>query len=396
LINRYWHAAKSHWSHRRPDFAIIVSVYLLLLLGAIILFSVSPDWIQYKHKDRPPLGLFWSHLTAIAIGTGALVAGMSMTMPFIRKITPKFFMVCAIATFVVTARIPFFSIEQKGAHRWLNLFVFQFQPSELLKIAFILMMAKVLEKQKTLHPRLGIHAFIGPGLLFAMTLMLVVFQPNLSMTLMIASIGIGMLYFAGFQGRLLSFVILIVAILGGTFMMVMGYAQKRIDAWLNPHENIKDGAAQQFNAVWSLGNGGITGAGLSQSTQKLGFLPEPFSDMAFATLGETMGLMGTTVILVLLGVILFRGLRAASRASENFSAYACVGLTLTLAINTLFHIGVCTSLLPPTGQPLPFISYGGTNLVMSMFTVGLLLNFAMHPSERDPSDFRTRNLRSVR
>ena len=173
----------------------------------------------------------------------------------------------------------------------------------------------------------------------------------------------------------------------GALMVSSSYRLKRVMAFLHPDDNPAS-SYQSLQALVSLGNGGIFGTGLGTSTQKLGYLPMPFTDTVFSILGEELGLMGTGLCLLLFAVVIWRGLRIAFLCPDRFGSLAALGITVSLAVNVIMHVGVCAKFFPTTGQPLPFLSYGGTSLVVGLFAMGVLLGISGHSLETMPESWR--------
>jgi cell division protein FtsW len=170
-------------------------------------------------------------------------------------------------------------------------------------------------------------------------------------------------------------------------MVSSPYRLKRVMAFLHPEDNPAS-SYQSLQALISLGNGGLFGTGLGTSTQKLGYLPMPFTDTIFSILGEELGLMGTVLCLSLFALVVWRGLRVSFHCPDRFGSLVALGVTTSLSVNVFMHVGVCAKFFPTTGQTLPFVSYGGTSLVASLFAMGVLLNISGHSLESIPASWR--------
>ena len=266
------------------------------------------------------------------------------------------------------------AISAHGAKRWLSIGGFDFQPSELAKLAiFMILAAKLAEagpKVRNLK-----EGFVQPLVLVAIIFLLIVLQPNYSMATMIFLVSMVLLYAAGTKLTYLFSVFASLVPVLAVVALLMPYRRSRILALLDPAAHTKS-SYQQLQALISLGNGGFWGTGLGHGTQKLGYLPMPFTDTIFAILGEEMGFVGTSVVILLFGVIMWRGLTIARNSPDVFGKLLAVAITVAIGLNAFVHIGVCIRLLPSTGQPLPLVSFGGTSLIMNLFALGILLNLS--------------------
>jgi cell division protein FtsW len=204
---------------------------------------------------------------------------------------------------------------------------------------------------------------------------LIVLQPNYSMVLMLCGITAALVFAGGARPRHLAILAAGAVPLLVLVMVSSAYRMKRVMAFIDPSANPAS-SYQSLQALISLGNGGLIGTGLGNGTQKLGYLPMPFTDTVFAILGEETGFFGTMVVLGLFGLILWRGLRIAYACTDRFGGLVAAGISISVALNVAMHVGVCVKLFPTTGQPLPFVSYGGTSLIANLLGMGILLNIS--------------------
>jgi cell division protein FtsW len=271
-----------------------------------------------------------------------------------------------------------------GAHRWIGPSFLprlpHFQPSELAKLALILFLAAYGERYQrqmgTFKQGLAI-----PIAIVIIPVLLVFKEPDRGCAILLAAVAGTMLIIAGV--RLLYLALPLLAAAGGLAYSLMHDAMrlKRIMAWLDP-ELSKDGAGYQaYQAMIAFGSGGWGGVGLGNSRQKLGFLPEHHTDFIFAIIGEELGLIATLAVVLFFVILMFCGLRIARRASDPFGMLLAAGITFMISIQAFINMGVASSLLPNKGMPLPFISYGGSNLLLMLVSVGLLLSVSRHAVE---------------
>ena len=262
-------------------------------------------------------------------------------------------------------------------HRWIRLGGLSFQPAELAKLAVILFLAYHLERKSD-----RINEFV-PTLFPALMLLgwfafLIFIQPDLGSAAALCLIGFVLLFVAGVRMRyfaalgLLAIPVLYQAVMGAA------YRRDRIEAFLNPWSDARGSGYQIIQSLIAVGTGGLTGVGLMEGRQKLFYLPYPYSDFIFAVIGEELGLIGAAAVVAGFVLFLWRGVRAAWKAPDAFSRYLAAGLTLEIVLQAFINISVVIGLLPTKGIPLPFISAGGSSLVMTLLSVGLVLNISQH------------------
>jgi cell division protein FtsW len=276
------------------------------------------------------------------------------------------FLLCVLVMF----NIPGITVSSHGQSRWINLFVFQLQPSELGKLAVILFLAMLLER---IPKQMAKFSSVVKIVVILVPLLGVVAYSNLSTALIIFGIAVCMLFVA--SPRYLQFVLV-----GGggaafavAFIVLAGYRGERITAWLDP-EAAGDAGYQTMQALYAIGSGKLFGKGLGQSLQKLGNVPEAQNDMIFSIICEELGLFGAVCVILLFMLLLWRMMVIANNATDLYGALLMVGIMSHMAIQVILNIGVVTNTIPNTGVTLPFISYGGTSLVFLMAEMGLALS----------------------
>ncbi|MFQ5669331.1 MAG: putative lipid II flippase FtsW [Acidobacteriota bacterium] len=268
-------------------------------------------------------------------------------------------------------------VRTVGNSRWLVLGGLSFQPSELTKLVLLIYLADLLARKED---RLGEwRGFLLPCLaLLGLFCMLIYTQPDLGTTVTVALIAFCLFFLAGMPWRRLA-----ALAAGGTATFVLlasrsEYTWRRVMGFLYPHADPLGNNFQMNQSLIAVGAGGITGVGLGKSTQKLLFLPAAHTDFIFAIIGEELGFLGCLVLLGAFLVLFWRGIRTALRARDRFGAYLVAGITLSLVIQALINMGVVLGMLPTKGLPLPFVSYGGSSLLISLLAAGLALNVSQH------------------
>jgi cell division protein FtsW len=277
--------------------------------------------------------------------------------------------------------VPGIGTHVGGAARWIRLGGFSLQPSELAKIALVLFLAHSLARKEGRLRRtfkLGVLPYV---IVLAFPLLLLLGQPDLGSALIMGAVAMIMLLVAGSRfSHLLSLAVLALPFLYYLILRV-DYRRRRILAFLDPWKHPTDEGFQVIQSLIAFGNGGWCGVGLGESQQKLFFLPEAHTDFIFSVVGEEAGFIGVLTLAVLFLVLVWRGLRIAWLAPDEFGRFLAFGLTVLLGLEAFINMAVVMSLLPTKGLALPFLSYGGTSLVASLAAVGMLLNISVHAQE---------------
>jgi cell division protein FtsW len=266
-----------------------------------------------------------------------------------------------------------------GARRWFNVAGIGVQPSEFAKIAVIFFVAAVLERRMDRIDELH-YSLLPIGVVLGCVVALIMLQPDLGTALSIIVIVAAMVFAAGINYRYIVGLMLVALPAAYIVLMSADYRRRRIEVFLDPWKDPLGDGFQVIQSLIAVGTGGVFGRGLMAGVQKLYYLPYPHTDFIYAVIGEELGLIGTTVILACFCIIAWRGLRTALRAPDRFGAFLALGLTAMVVMQAFFNISVVLGLLPTKGIPLPFVSFGGSSLLMSMLGMGILLNVSQHAS----------------
>ncbi len=352
------------------DPLLFISILMLVGFGVVVIYSSSGPFAESRGLAANTYVV--AHIKKVALGFFVMALGMAMPVEWLRKITRPFFIGCLIL--LVLLLVTHMGITLNGAKRWMRIAGFEFQPSELAKFATILMISLKLEELKPVMHDFK-QGFLKPLILLGMVFGLIILQPNYSMASIIAGISLVLIFAAGAKVKHMGMLMTAGLPFMGVLAISQAYRLKRVLSFLNPEENAAS-SYQQMQSLISLGNGGMVGTGLGAGTQKLGYLPMPFTDMIYAMIGEELGLVGTTLVLSFFGILIYRGINVSMSKRDTFESLVALGLTLSVTFNVFLHIGVCIALLPPTGQPLPLISYGGSSLIMNLFAMGILLGLS--------------------
>ena len=363
----------------KVDYMIAAAATALLLIGLIMVFSASS-----MVADNNFGSLTYFFRKQIIWGAIAFLMMLIFSRLNYQRLKdshkPGIFMVISI---VLLAGLFFLGVRINGATRWYHLWIMNFQPSELAKIALIIYFAYMLS-----NPKKNLNNFkegLMPVMLMLVSvLLLIMMQPDLSTALMIAVICFSMLFVSKVKMTHIAGLglPLIPAII---YLTVNGYQSKRILNWIEGWKNPLLANYQIRQSLIGLGRGGYFGQGLGQGKQKFLFLPDSHTDFIFSIIGEEFGFIGTTLILALFIFILFRGLYVVRKTPDNFGKFLALGFTLNIVFYALINAAVVSRLLPATGLPMPFISYGGSNLLFLGISVGILLSISRRSSPMDMS-----------
>lgn len=369
---------------------LIILVILLQGIGLVMIYDSSAIFANESpaiHDSNFFLKrqLLWAGLGAVAFG----VLSLTDYRVLVRNALP-IFGVSLVSLGMVF--LPGIGVEANGSHRWIRLGGKMFQPSEVAKLACILFLAHALTRGQGRSP-LTVKKLLLPLGGIAMCAGLILLEPNLSATGVLASVGFIVLFVAGVKLRYLF--CLVVAGLGALAYKVYtsSYQFGRILAYLNPAEHESGIAYQQTHSLLALGTGGLFGLGLGAGRQKLGFLPYLYNDFVAASVGEQVGFLGMCVLISLFVLVVVLGFRIATHAGQFEGYLIAVGVSSLLALETILHLGVVTSLLPATGLNLPLVSFGGSNLFVTFVGVGLLMSVS-RVSKKEPETQRPRALRA--
>jgi cell division protein FtsW len=307
------------------------------------------------------------------LGLGALHLASRHGLRMVRQATP----LLLIAAFVLTAAVmvPGIGVNINGASRWLAAGPLQFQPSELLKLALVLYSAQVLATNPRRMRTLG--GLIKPLLLVVgAACLLLLKQPDMGTALVICLATGALLIAAGVPKRHLGTILAVLVVLALIVAIAEPYRRERLMSFLHPFSDQADTGFQAVQALTAIGSGGLFGVGLGESVQKIFYLPEAHTDMILAIIGEEIGLVGILGVAALYGMIGYAGLRTAKAAKDRYSALVAAGITSLILCQAMLNFFAVMGMAPLTGVPLPFISYGSTNLIVLLAGMGLLLNVA--------------------
>lgn len=348
------------------DFVLFATIIMLVTIGVVMVYSASSYFAAFKYDNAEYF--LWRQLAWAILGT----IGMIFTMNLDYHIYKKYTRLLIIGTFIALCMVFLFP-PVKGAQRWIRLGPASFQPSEIAKYVVVLYVAQRI----TTHTQ-EIKSFwkgVIPNLLFAgFFAVMILLEKNLSIATVTILVCVIMLFVAGTKFWQMGLLGGGVIAFGVTFILTSPYRMERVTGFLDPWSDAQDTGYQLVQSLLALGSGGLTGVGIGQSRQKCFYIPEPHNDFILAVIGEELGFIGCALIIILFLLFLWRGIRTALKAKDLYGALLATGITSVIIFQALINIAVVSGSMPVTGVPLPFISSGGSSLVINMIFMGVLLN----------------------
>lgn len=362
----------------RLDRGILLAVFALVGIGLVQVYSSSFIFAIESRGDG--LFFFKRQLMFMFVAIAVLLTTAWFPFRWIEKYGWGLWLVAGGA--IGATLVPGMGVRAGGAARWLNLpGGMVFEPSELLKISLPILLATYMSRR---NERLGSYEWPLRALLLVAPLFLVLKQPDFGTFAICSMVFLGTLFAFGLQWRFIAAATVVAVPAFYFLVMNVSYRRARILAFLDPWADPEQKGFQVIQSMLSFHSGGLTGVGLGQGQGKLFFLPEAHTDFTLAVLGEEMGFLGFAIVVSLYGYLVFRGLQLAARFEGMFQKVLALGLSLTFALSVFINMGVVLGLLPTKGLTLPFLSYGGSSLMMSCFLFGLLLNMERQEQKAIP------------
>ena len=380
-------AARLGGGEDRPETDRWLALVSVLLVGAGLVMVLSSSQALAYLNYRFPLYYFVRQVAFAAVGFGLMAVLRQVDYHTLRRYAPA----AALVTMALMALVlvPGLGIRVNGARRWFSLGPLgSFQPSELAKLTLLLFMARWVDKRGERLKSFA-HGFLPFAILLAVPLGLLILQRDLGTALVVCAIYCAVFFAGGGQVRYVVLALLLLVAAFALFTLLESYRAQRLAVFLDPFKDPLGAGFQSRQAILALGSGGLSGVGLGHSVQKYLWLPEAHTDFIFAIVGEETGLLGTTALLGAFVVLALRGYRTAMRASDRFGMTLAAGITTWITLQALLNMGTVTDTLPITGVTLPFISYGGTSLAVTMAAVGVLLSVAAHGGGERAASRRT-------
>ncbi|MFN2463350.1 MAG: putative lipid II flippase FtsW [Candidatus Dormibacteria bacterium] len=353
------------------DRTMLGTVAALCILGLVMVFSSSEalGWVDYHNAAY----FFQRQLLWLALGAVGGLFALGFDYHRLRGLAPVMMLVTLVVLLAVL--VPHVGVSRNGARRWFGVGSFTIQPAEVAKIVVICYLARWLEKSgdRVRSFREGLVPFL---LMLGLLLGLVLLEKDLGTSMVLALIALSMFMVSGARWHHVGGVIALAGVAMVALIKLEPYRYSRMAAFLNPWSDSLNTGFQSVQSVLALGSGGMAGVGLGHSIQKYQWLPEAHTDFIFAIVGEELGLIGTLVVLCLFCTLAYRGYRAALRAPDSFGLLLATGITTWITFQAFVNMAAVTVTLPTTGIPLPFVSFGGSSLSVTLTAVGLLLNIS--------------------
>ena len=362
-------AAETTWlAPPAIDRLLLTATLLLLAIGIVMVYSASSAVALARYEDG---GYFFKRqLLWVGVGLAAMAVTVRMNVWGWQRLALP--LLLAVAALLVLVLWPQIGVEVNGARRWLRVGGWSIQPSELAKLAVVCYLAGYVARH---GERVGEfwRGLLPPLLVSGAVMVLILAEPDLGAAAVIAMLTLTLLFVGRAKLSHLGGLVLAAAPVLTVLIFSSSYRRQRLLAFLNPWEDAQGSGFQIIQSFLAIGSGGWWGLGLGESRQKLLFLPEPHTDFIYSVIGEELGLVGCLVVLALFVLFIWRGFVIATRAEEPFIRCLAVGLTVMIGVQALLHMAVVTGLLPTKGLTLPFLSYGGSSLVVDLAAVGILL-----------------------
>lgn len=362
------------------DWGLFALTFLAPLFGLIVLYSAGYDpeiertlfnWLPIVIQSK----VFTKQLVFLGLGLIVMLIALSIPTQMYHRLAYLFYIMCVLALVAVLA----FGAVSHGSRRWISLGSYNFQPSELMKLGVIVVLARYLSKNP---PRQGVYRFtelIIPFLLFGVPMALILKQPDLGTALAVGAIGFAMVLFVGikFRALLIMFVAVLIAVIPAWYSL-HDYQKRRVMVLLNPDQDPQGSGWQITQSKIAVGSGQLLGKGFLKGTQtQLEFLPERTTDFIFCVLAEEGGFLACLLLLGIYVLLVYRLMRVALRSRDLFSVLLSFGVAVMIFFHVLVNIGMVIGLLPIVGLPLPLFSYGGSSLLVNMFAVGIIAGASM-------------------
>ena len=355
---------------KRLALIIFFNAVALMLLGLVIVMSASSTYSVFKFESV--FHLFNSHLFKVGLGILFMILFCFIPYEFYKGFSKG----ALIATAVLLVITLIIAPSIKGAGRWLDLGFISLQPADIAKLTLVIHLAFLLEDKANLIDNFR-HGFMYLFIWVILISGLILIQPNFSNGILLILISLTIMFVGGARLKHIFVSLISVITAGGLVALIYPHSRARIFSFVSSIQSGSDINLQVKQALYSLGSGGVTGVGVGNSMQNNLFLPEAYGDFIFAILGEELGFIGAVLVLLSFFTLFIAGIMVAKKTKDRFGQILAFGITLSVVTYAFVNIAVTTGLLPTTGLPLPFISYGGTSLLFLCISVGILINIAL-------------------
>ncbi|MBN1614103.1 MAG: putative lipid II flippase FtsW [Deltaproteobacteria bacterium] len=364
---------RSPMSEQRVDSILLLVTLILVAVGTVMIYSSSSILAMERFKDAQYF--LKKQIFFVILGIVLMILLTKISYQKMKELALPAIVLSAVL--LILLMLPHMGIQAGGARRWLNLGVASFQVTEFVKIALVLFLANLLAKnvEDIKDFKYGV---LLPLCVTFFIIGLIMLQPDFGTAVIVALIMMMMLYLTGSRVKHLSGLVAAAIPIGIYFIMHKSYRMARVTSFLNPWDDPRDSGFQIIQSLLSFGSGGAFGVGLGDGMQKLFYLPEPHTDFILSIIAEESGFIGVALIILLFALFALRGFIIAFKAPDLFGTLLAAGLTMVIALEAFINIAGVMGLIPLKGLALPFVSYGGSALIMSLIAVGILLNISSH------------------
>ena len=362
---------------KRLDFVLLFTVLALVGIGIVMVYSTSAIIAGDRFGD--PYYFLKRQVLYAAVGFVLMLVMMFFPYEILKRFAYPILIFSVLLLTVVL--VPGIGHRTGGAMRWLKIQSFSFQPSELAKLGLVIFLAYLLAKKEE-KIRSFSFGFLPPVLLSGLVIALVMKEPDFGAAFFLTVMVFLLLFVGGARVIYMAGAFLIALPVAYALLMNVGYRYKRLMSFIRPWEDPSGTGFQIIQSFLSFGSGGLFGLGLGEGRQKLFFLPAPHTDFIFSVIGEELGLVGATVVVLLFFILTLRGIQIALSLEDRFGVYLALGITLMVSLQAVINMGVVLGLLPTKGLTLPFISYGGTSLIANLAGMGILSQLSTRVERR--------------
>ena len=357
--------------NKNIDYILLFAVIIISIFGVLMIYTSSNIWAEYKFDD--PFKYLKMQSIFLIIGLIAMITISKIPYTYYKDKANIILLVCFLLLILVL--IPGIGKIRNGSRSWFGIGGFGIQPSEFMKLGLIIFVSKYLSNND--RNIKDIKRCVLPILLVTMFIFgLIMLQPDFGTGVILVMSIIGLLFISGLNIKFLLIVGLFGVVGAASLIIIAPYRFQRILSFLNPWIDPLGSGFQAIQSLFAIGPGGLLGLGLGNSIQKHFYLPEPQTDFIFAIISEELGFLGILIVSTLFLIIIYRGFKISLSSKELFSKYLSFGITFQLAFQTLLNLMVVVSLIPITGVTLPFLSYGGSSLLITLCEMGILLNIS--------------------
>lgn len=365
------------------DMWFLLWAMLLVCFGAVMSYSASAVYAEQRYDSSTYY--LWNYIRFAVLATGGTVLFVIFARPWFWRI---FGAATYLGSILLLIIVLFVGVSEGEAQRWIAIGSITIQPSEVAKLAVVMMLALYMSKYERQIARLGKftgsfrHGFLMPICIIGLICGLIALERHISGLMIVGMLGVAVMFLGGTRPKYLMIFLGLIAVAGVGLIAVSSYAQARVDSWINLEKDPLGAGWQTIQGMYAIGSGGFFGLGLGYSRQKFGYVSQPQNDFIFTIVCEELGFVGALIVVLLFAMLIWRGIKIGQRAPDKFSALVVWGLTFKIALQVAMNIAVVTNMMPNTGISLPFFSAGGTALMLQIFEIGIILSISRFSTQK--------------